>query len=72
MIEQWKGIIDSSSNSSWSSFKGNMRRKNWFRRVSRKDVRTVFDYLAEVNAEKDERLDDETETNVQEKEAIDF
>ena len=45
-------MMDCESVSSWSS-NGGRKRRNWFRRVSRKDVRTVLEYLKEIEKEVD-------------------
>lgn len=43
-------MMDCESTSSWSSLSGRKRR-NWFRRVSRKDVKTVMEWLKGVEKE---------------------
>jgi hypothetical protein len=51
-VEQFMEMMDCDSVSSWSS-NGGRKRRNWFRRVSRKDVRTVLEYLKEIEKEVD-------------------
>ena len=47
-MEKFMEMMDCDSMSSWSS-NTNQKRKNWFRRVSRRDVKTVIDFLTELD-----------------------
>lgn len=52
MIEKFMEMMDCDSMSSWSS-NTHQKRKNWFRRVSRRDVRTVIDFLLKLDKDTD-------------------
>ena len=58
-------MMDCESVSSWSS-NGGRKRRNWFRRVSRKDVRTVVEWLKDVEREVDLGRVEEFEEDLEE------